>query len=298
MKKIPANIFVTLLAITVAGFANATVAAAAEKVTVELNNGRVLNGEVDERTNGESLWLRTTGRNVAISRAYDWSDVSHVHHLSASYNAAEFRAVAAQFAQKLADDFFVTPHDADPIAQSVPTIQSIRRPSPHIESLSIDAGVANWDGDVESDGLSVHIAPVVGPGALGGPIEVGRIEAQAIVTLIGRRFDSFRGRRAFVELGRWNRRVSIPHVGSQGVLLRLPFQSMHPDFDLDVLPAAVVSVRLVAQGVRPLQASAPIHLRVFDRLRDEWQNSTGIRFFPDEQVGRNLYPTSNRVARP
>ena len=67
---------------------------------------------------------------------------------------------------------------------------------------------------------------------------------------------------------------------------RLPFRTVAPEWEFDLLPDAVLSVTLGASGHGNFQAATPVVVRPFNVLRDNLQQWRGTRFLPQEAPGR------------
>ena len=149
-----------------------------------------------------------------------------------------------------------------------------------VRSLAVDAWVANWDDDVEVDGLVVQVIPQDDYGSM-VPVR-GVLE----VNLLGERRGALKHRQSFVGLGRWTRRVRHDDFGPSGAVYRLPFQAVHPEFDLSKEPYGAVHVRLTVPGHGVFDATADmVRIRPYGTVRDHLQQATGERFFRTERTG-------------
>jgi hypothetical protein len=150
-----------------------------------------------------------------------------------------------------------------------------------VRSLAVDAYAANWDGDVEVDGLRVQLRPLDATG------EVVPVEGTLEVTLIGWRTGRTNSRQPPVRLARWTRPVHSAELGPFGIEYRLPFQSVHPEFDLRWAPHGTVHARLSApgQGVFDVTEST-VRIRPYSAMRDHLEYVSGGRFLPVERTGR------------
>ena len=90
----------------------------------------------------------------------------------------------------------------------------------------------------------------------------------------------------FFSMGRWVRRLYTDDGGRDSVVLRLPFQAAHPEFDTDIAPYGLVHGRLSVPGQGTFEATAsPTRIRTFDPIRERLQRATGHRFLPEERTG-------------
>ena len=152
--------------------------------------------------------------------------------------------------------------------------------------MNAEAWVANWDRDVENDGLAVNVVPLDAYGramAVSGTLEV---------YLVGPRVRKFqeaphsRGSK-LDRLGRWVKPVHPSDFSESGFACRLPFQGTHPEFDNRLGSHAMVNVRLVVPGSGTFERTIDyVRIRPFSPLRDYHQLNTGRRWLAIEQTGR------------
>ncbi len=271
--------------------------------TVTVASGRSFLGEVHPRTDETRLWLRWSHGTIAILRPIQWQQVVQGRFAEKSFSGPELRRAAigttdpAPEASEpgvaprrtirvhagwgsdsgLADPARLPSHPAEADAAG-PGRNQTRR----VRSLAVDARVANWDSDVEVDGLVVELLPLDAQGE-GVPVN-GTIE----VTLIGWRTGRANSRQAPVRLGRWTRSVAPAQMGPFGFECRLPFQSVHPEFDLRWAPHGTVHVRLAVPGQGVFDATeSTVRIRPYSAMRDHLEYVSGGRFFPVERTGRS-----------
>jgi hypothetical protein len=144
----------------------------------------------------------------------------------------------------------------------------------------LDACLINLDRDVEPDGLRIAIAAI---DADGRPVVVrGSLTAR----LFGERRPNDAPVVDFPELDRWSQRV-VPADFVDGIAAyELRFRRTAPEWQFDLLPDAVLEVRLGAFGHGNYAAAAPVVIRPFNPIRDDRQQRLGSRFFPREIHGR------------
>ena len=149
-----------------------------------------------------------------------------------------------------------------------------------IRSLGIDATLANWDGDVESDGILLRVAPLKADGclvAVSGTLEIDLFGDQNLSPTRGQDYGL---------LAHWVVPLATDDLGPNGAFYRLPFQGVHPDFQYDVSPYAMLHARLSVPGQGTFDATTgAIRIRPYNGVRDRLQQSTGARFFPNEPTG-------------
>ena len=181
------------------------------------------------------------------------------------------------------------PSDSEPTTstRSAPRSASITTMGPRpqetrcVRSLAVDAWVSNWDSDVEVDGLVVEVRPLDAHGAV-VPVH-GVLE----VKLIGWPIDITTAGQPPVRLGRWTQLVRPAELGSLGGRYRLPFQSVHPEFNLQWASYGAVCARLSVPGQGVFEATqSSVRIRPYSAVRDHLQQVTGQRFFRVERTGR------------
>jgi hypothetical protein len=282
-------VFLGVLAASSLGAAAASPAEdIAGPVAVTVASGRVFTGQLDPRTDDSRLWLRWTHGTITLLRPIDWARVVEVQSDGNTVPAADFRRavaspqgvsppeIAADAAELEAFRFHSWPS-----ADSQPAGASNRPEASPVRSLAIDAWAANWDGDVEVDGVVVEVRPLDAGGAV-VPVH-GTLE----VDLIGWRTGRTRPNQPPVRLGRWTRSVQVGEIGPSGVAYKLPFQGIHPEFDLRWSPLASVHARLSVPGEGTFDATAStVRIRPYSALRDHLEQTTGRRFYAVERTGR------------
>jgi hypothetical protein len=157
---------------------------------------------------------------------------------------------------------------------------------PRVASVQFDAHLANWDGDVETDGLIIQVLPLDETGhviAVSGNVQIElygqrRIPFQDAASKRGRRIE---------RLAHWTRLVVLPDILIDGAWYKLPFQADHPEFDTDLGRSGLVHVRLVVPGAGVFESSIDgIRIRPFAPLRDEMERVEGRRFLSNEFLNR------------
>ena len=287
-------------------------AAESAPVAVGLRSGKVFVGQIDSRTSGKQLWLRIARRGIELRRPIDWEHILLVRQGDREFSAGEFRAAvlssqvtAASLAMNKADELpipDVSP-DADEIGSSrsrrsektaairpkewLPDnrlahfIQAVRAKNTQVCSLSIDAQVANLNRTVEADGLVLHIYPLDGAGNM-IPVD-GTLDVELVASVppgwpLGEPLPT---------IGQWSVRLVPQQFGPAGAIVKLPFQGVHPEFDLHLGPHGLVHARLSIPGNGSYEASDPmLRIRPYSVIRDQSQQIDGRRFFDVERVDR------------
>ena len=258
--------------------------ALAEPLTVGTKSGRTFTGEVEGHS-ARGLWLRSGSDVLHVVRPIAWDRVAYV--------AVGGERMTPEVAlARLRRGEFVTPEAPLPAdAEELPTgrrlprdvSQEALRPAPRDalpQSLSIEAEAANWDSDVESDGLLVHILPIDADGYITpthGMLEVELVGQQRATRSIGQ---------PTVQLARWAQMLEPRQFGPDGAVIKLPFGSIHPEFDTRLRPVALVHARLAVAGNAVLEAStSAVRVRPYSAFRDRLEQLQGTRFLPSERTG-------------
>jgi len=255
------------------GFSNAV----GKVIAVELDSHRVVTGAVDERTNGETLWLRTSTNRVTLWSGYPASRVVRydvVAEVDLSKSAGDNNDVNEASPCDGAD--------CEPFDDSSP----VRRR--RIVAVEVLAEAANFDQDVEIDGLRVSVRAVDQYG------ETVAVDGRADFTLLGERRDWRGGRHElrrpqFIELQRWSQQIRSGSTTLDGVHANLEFRNFHPNRELDVAEIALLHVRLNVPGQGVFSASDDrLVLRRWSPFRDDLQQATGRRYLRQEQTWIDL----------
>jgi len=274
-----------------------------EPVVVLLASGRSLRATVAPQTDGTRLWLRWRRGTISVLRPIHWERVVQAEYEGQGLSADQFRRAIVQPEPLLstreeplaprAGTFHLRSlrRPTPPVAQPAPskssrpaiaTIEPGRGKTPPPKSLAIDAWVANWDSDVEVDGVVVEVRPLDARGAI-APVH-GTLE----VNLIGWRTGRTRPDQPPIRLGRWTRSVQPDDFASPGTEYRFAFRSVHPEFDPRWAPYATVHARLSVPGRGVFDAtSSDVRIRPYSALRDHLQQTTGQRFYDVERTGRS-----------
>ena len=150
-----------------------------------------------------------------------------------------------------------------------------------MRSLAIDASVGRWTDTAEADGLILVVYPLDAQGRI-VPVQ-GTLE----VDLTGLRTSVTPPPQPFFQLGWWTRTVRPADFAADGAKCQLPFQAMHPEFDVKLAPHGALHVRLSVPGQGTFDATqTAVRIRPASPFRDDLQRATGQRFLPQERVSR------------
>jgi hypothetical protein len=279
--------FVAFLSLSGAnGFAQAQ---SPTTVVVELNNSRRWEGFIDARSTPQQLVLRFERGSTLLWRPIPWSEIRSAvvngktiaaDELARSYqplmSAAKPRAPVALLESSPSDR-----RASEGAPQEKPPL-----PPAKVISISCDALLANWDGDVEADGLVIHLQPldawqeIV---AASGTLEV------ELYTLQARAFhhaSNSRGR-SVEPIIRWSQAVNLKDYRSRGAMIQLPFQAAHPEFNDSLGAYGLAHIKFSVPGSGVFEQSIDgVRIRPWSPLRDYLQMDTGYRFLPHEGTGR------------
>lgn len=272
-----------------------------KSISVEVTSGRTFAGQLDAQTDAARLWLRSRQGSAVLLRPIEWDRVVQVNVAGADLSGEEFLRIVKAVRQEVAARKETTqPENTQPESKppeskiviqgsarsggflSVTGTPAGRPPQePRVRSLAVEAVVANWDADVEVDGLLVYVYPLDGTGAVVPTRGVLQFD------LTGQRDQTYRRWRRFTTLGRWSRQVRVEDFGPSGAVYKLEFQGVHPEFDLSVAPRGALHARLSVPGQGTFDTTdAMVRIRPYSSVRDELQHSTGRRFLPEEHTGR------------
>ena len=266
---------------------------AAELASVTTKSGRTFRGVVDAKTDNATLWLRFGSAQAQIVRPIAWTRIDHVGYDGRKLDAASFQKIAAKVktvAPKM-PPFAALPNDAEDAEGTHTDAELAQRalaePAAVARSLYITAFPANWDNDVEVDGLIVTIYPRDEFGEL-VPVR-GSLEVELVTEMsrIRETITAGESRVRNARIGRWVRAVEVDDFGPFGASYKLPFEAVHPEFSRRVIDFSVVNARLSVPGDGTLSASTTaVRIQPLSATRDRLENRSGSRFLPIERTGR------------
>ena len=269
---------------------------AGDIVTVRAASGRQFHGQVDPRTDARLLWLRSGKPQSFLRRPIAWDRIVALVVGAKEYSPADFRRLIVSPDWELAGDPLADePQTASPSDRSEPVYEDIaaRDPVNHgeptvpqasvipVTSIHIEASVANWDRDVEVDGLVVSIYPLDANGQTVPALGTLNVD------LIGEGPTNLIRGNPFPTLGRWSQLVRPENVGAGGAVFRLPFQGARPDIrgKWDLGSFGMVHARLSVAGQGVFEDTAAFtRIRPYSPIRDRMQQLRGARFHPWELI--------------
>lgn len=248
-------------------------------LTVRLASGRDFTAHVDARTE-EKLWLRFSSGGGNILRPIAWDRIVSAKLDGKDVDLPELRGICARV------------KSGAPAKEILPAAVGVAEAplplaAPAVASIRIDAWLANWDADVETDGICVQLQPLDENGELIAVNGTGEIELYAARQ---RKYHEAPQSGGWMTelVERWTERVDAPQIGPSGLLWRLPFNAVHPEFSSGVDDWGLVHVRLVVPGSGVFEQSLDgVRLRNWSPVRSGTFRPDGRRFFSTERTGRN-----------
>jgi hypothetical protein len=273
---------------------------AADVLTVHAASGRTFAGQVDPRTDEQTLWLRAGKPKAFVVRPIEWRSVVSIEAKGQQHTADEFRRLIAQPDWQWADQVPARGLPKNSVAPSEPVEVN---PQPHetataeiqfsseppaigpVRTLHIDAFAGRWQAGTETSGVVLHVQPLDDWGQLVPVLGTLTVE------LIGQGYTNGVSGQAFPQLGRWSFVLDPHEFGPNGAVVRLPFQALHPDFrrGTRVNPFGLVHAQLSVAGEGVFAASADfVRIRPYSPLRDGLeQYQPHRRFFAAERTLRS-----------
>lgn len=265
-------------------------------VIVELSDGRYVSGDIDLNTNQKSLILRSTTPSIVMRSSFAWDRVVKARHGDRVYTPAGFQKLAERVRNREQQKQRPAKKKQSSNESSLngPAFTSLKskpggvakpptpgRRTPDVAFLRVEASVANWDADAEADGVMVHIFPQSIDG------HVLQVNGTLEVKLVGKSFNLATPhwkRDLFPKIGEWSHQLRQQDFHRWGAVVRLPFQKIHPELDLEIESTALLTARLSIPGKGTFAASdANVVLRPYSRIRDGSQLKRGSRLFPSEK---------------
>lgn len=214
-----------------------------------------------------------------ILRSIAWERIESASIDGEEVSAVEIQDLATR--EMVGSDTIVAPSTPSYAEQARDLLGFTRR----IAAVEFDAQAANWDGDVEFDGIALRLFPLDADGQL--TTARGTLYVELVA---GRRvdFDQAPNARGLVssQLGQWTVAVDATDINNNGMLVKLPFKSNHPEFDTNWISHGLVHVRFVVPGHGVFEHSFDgVRVRPYAPLRDALERNGQSRFLPTEQTG-------------
>jgi len=274
----PHNRSLTLGAMLIVALTAHSLHAEDRLLRVKLASGREFTAHVDKRTD-ELLWLRFSRGGGSILRPIAWERVVAAQLDGKTVELNELRAICEEVKSGApAPDPLPAPADA---VSTQPLV------TPAVASIRIEAWLANWDADVEADGICVQLTPVDENGQV-VPVN-GTAEVELFAARQRKYHEAPQSGGWMTELAqRWSEVVTPDDIGPSGIVLRLPFAAVHPEFTSGVDYFGLVHVRLTVPGSGVFEQSLDgVRLRNWSPVRNGMYLQNGRRFFSTERTSRN-----------
>ncbi|MDA7977162.1 MAG: hypothetical protein MPJ50_00155 [Pirellulales bacterium] len=258
-------------------------------VFIRLESGREFTGVADPRSDEHRLWLRFQGRSMKVLRPVDWSRVAEARVDGVSVPVEDFQANISDFAAaeyniwELSPDHGMAgkPQAANAGPSHAELAEHVLGTAPRVASISTDVSLGRWDADVEPDGLLVTLYPTSEQGwfmPASGTLEV---------TLYAAQNSKVTSNSTVRQLGRWTVPVHAEEFIGGPPRYKLPFQAIHPEFDLEIAHLGLVNVKFSSPGAGVFEDSAAsVRIREHSPIRDFLQRDGRSRFLPGESVSR------------
>lgn len=246
-------------------------------VEILTTDGRVLRGEIDERSNERLLWVRHDSERIQLTTSVRWEKVAEISidgtKVEESFAKEDLLKISTKAPQGMLAEYEVRRNPAVKLAHHV-VYQS--QPEGHVVSIEADAYLVNFDRDVEPDGFELAIAAFDDRG-----LQVP-VRGNLYVELWGQRSELHGSPIRFEELQRWSESIRHEDFIDGTAIVPLKFRSVRPEFDFKLWPEALIKVRLGVPGEGNFATTAPVMLRQWSPFRDRLQIYEGSRFLPNE----------------
>lgn len=252
----------------------------ATEFAVTTRDGRDLVGELDERTDERSAWLRVEDDGISLTTAVPWDSILEA---TVDGESREVDALRENFAELVtAQDTLGEFEIGGDRRFAEPRLVEVNQ-SRAVALEVVDVRLANLDRDAAPDGFLVSFVLLDN---LRQPVESrGNLTAQLWTERRPWRAARQSERERFRREESWTQPIQ-PHDYLDGVVtVPLKFRHLEPQEEFDLLPEAELAIRVSAFGHGNFTASVPVCLRPYDRYRDRRQHAVGDRYLPRELPG-------------
>jgi hypothetical protein len=300
MKKKHVRTTMLTVAIAVLLTTAATGLTAGERVVVRVASGRTFDAQIAARSDANNLWLSFRTRSAELLRPIAWNSVVSAELGGETLTATQLRqrvlSRPVSFTTQAVEESEAPVEQLPtPVGQAEANMADealqvlFAPPVPRVASVRFDAFIANWDGDVDADGLIVQAIPV---DAYGHVVPAkGHVEVELYTTrrIAFQDAPHKRGRR-IEQIGRWTKQILPQQVHVDGAWFKLPFQAADPEFDNRLGFSGLVHVKLVVPGAGVFESSLDgVRIRPFSPLRDNMEQVEGRRFLANERTSRGVW---------
>ena len=242
-------------------------ASASSLVVVWLEDGRMLAGEVDPRTDDTRLWLRSTSPTFAIATSAAWKHITAANANGKWLPVEEFSKRVDEFRPAQPDPNALPVPARDVPNVTTPVIRSIQQSNAatRVVTLDVEARVANWDQDAATDGVEIRVFPRNTFG------EIVPVSGQITARMVARNRLPADDANAFPQFGNWSLQADTSDFTPYGAVYRLPFRGRHPEATTSLEPHGLVEVTLFAPGQGRFLADTPLFIQRFNPVRRDMQ---------------------------
>ena len=283
MLELPRFRWLSLFAAAIAAAGLPAASDGADELSVTVAGGKTYWGLVDAKTDERQLWLRREEGHAILRRPIAWQRIESAMHAGQSVELSELAKLARRIASERT--VVVQPMQVPPLPPPPP-------PRQPVAALALDAAVANWDGDVEADGLLIELRLLDEQGY--ETAAAGTLAVELFAPTIRKYHEAPQSRGYRVDsLQRWTMAITPDHFHGGTARVRLPFDAVHPQFDRRVDAQGLVHASLAVPGAGVFEQSLDgVALRSFSPVRDDLLDNTGRWFLPTETTGRGegAYP--------
>jgi len=281
MRIIAAVVLVTAVHSIAAG-------AAEEQATIEVASGRIFSGVIDGGSDRDVLVLRSLSGGITVKRPIRWERVVAIE---VSGSRRDVAALRAEYSKKPPSATVSSDRKFDikswPVAGSSDGVENVL-PPPQVATVAFDPQIANWDGDVETDGVVIDVTPLNQSGYVvpaAGTLEVELFAPQRRTLDLAPQS----GGDTLELVERWTRAIGPENYGPRGARLLLPFGAITPELQPNWTAShyGLVHARLSIPGQGVFDYSRDgVRVRPWAPNRDRLEMKTGQRFLPTENLGR------------
>ncbi|PHR92475.1 MAG: hypothetical protein COA78_33480 [Blastopirellula sp.] len=227
---------------------------------IQLESGRTFHGVLSARTSDTQLSISSGDSHIKIIRSIQWERVQQIFLDEKQVSPERLRNLASMMR---------LPGEAEHqkkrnvYSNKIPAGgQDSKTNSSRLSSLEVDAHLAQWDNDLNYDGLLLNW---FASDQSGNPILLhGKIEAE-LYTTQRHSFNAVpqgNGYR-YTRIGRWVYQIN----GTDSI--QLPFQAANPEDDLNLGESGYLKVKFILPGSGVVQRQIePIRIRRFSPARD------------------------------
>jgi hypothetical protein len=269
---------------------SAMLSAEEPQVVIRTSSGRTFSGALDGRSSAKQAVIRTQVEGITLWRSIHWEAIvsSTVDSKEVGLAALQKTAIESKVERRPVSRKIEMRADlpANPRLDDEPHDAS---PPPRVQTIGFDAYVANWDADVETDGLEIDIAPLDADRRV-LPVQ-GTLEVELFVPERRKlELAPLSGGDTLELVERWTRALTPDDFRTGVARFRLPFGAITPELRPNWTAShyGLVHVRLAAPGHGVFDDTRDgIRVRPWAPNRDRLEMKTGQRFLSTEHLGRH-----------